>query len=149
MLNPDQGTRVTRPLQRPGSIVEKVWKEYQRQMMGKSEMDCSSGHGMGSSVMTSAAAGTAQDRQGWSCQHSLMDCGRAQEVPPLLDELWAVNGLLGQGNTFLQWYTHWQVVQSLVYDLPPRLVQATIIELHMLMTQENKNPCLDVRSIKK
>lgn len=78
-----------------------------------------------------------------------MDCGRAQEVPPLLDELWAVNGLLGQGDTFLQWYTHWQVVQSLVCDLPPRLIQATIIELHMLMTQENKNPCLDVRSIKK
>lgn len=91
----------------------------------------------------------AQDRQGWPCQHSLMDCGRAQEVPPLLGELWAVNGLLGQGNTFLQWSTHWQVVQSLVSDLPPRLIRATIIELHTLMTLENKNPCLDVLSIKK
>lgn len=47
MLNPNRGTCVTRPLQRPGSIVEKVWKEYKRQMMGKTEMECSSGYGTG------------------------------------------------------------------------------------------------------
>lgn len=61
----------------------------------------------------------------------------------------AVNGLLGQGNTFLQWYTHWQVVQSLVYDLPPRLTRATVIELYTLMKLENKNPPWYVWSTKK
>jgi hypothetical protein len=72
IFNSSCGTSIIPPLQRLGNMVEKAWKEYKSWMMGKSEVQCSSGHELGISVMSLAAAGVCPG-QSWSYQHPVMD----------------------------------------------------------------------------